>query len=290
MLVFMAFIVLLFAIVLYQLEKGESCYVGDPGCVVPEMIQDIVHPGQIIFVNKMGLPSSFQNVFFGVWFSFVTLTTVGYGDIVPVTDGGLCIAIFLMIAGQFYMAMPLTAAATTFYVVHEQYSEDNHQHQQQQIADDKQDNANNNNEDNKGLTVSRAPVLDDRLQLSLRFFTRAVRAQEHSLFTVVQEIQDAPFSIFDLETLQQHHKQQQQQQAQRLSQSQSQTQSVSLHTKKEEDSHTAASMRVVVLRKHIAQLRQEMSEMLHNGERDVIDLLMRYRDLLQGHQQQKSSR
>jgi voltage-gated potassium channel len=35
----------------------------------------------------------------GIWWSMVTVTTVGYGDVVPVTIGGRIVATFLMLAG-----------------------------------------------------------------------------------------------------------------------------------------------------------------------------------------------
>lgn len=41
----------------------------------------------------------------GIWFSFVTMTTVGYGDFVPVTSTGRWISIFLMILGIGFLSV-----------------------------------------------------------------------------------------------------------------------------------------------------------------------------------------
>eukprot|EP01038_Epipyxis_sp_PR26KG_P010778 gene10778-14473_t len=75
MICFLAFLTILCAIIIYQVEVGQACYVGDPGCVVPENIAYYVHIGDRIQVNKDHLGTQFGNVFFGIWFSFVTLTT-----------------------------------------------------------------------------------------------------------------------------------------------------------------------------------------------------------------------
>ncbi len=40
-----------------------------------------------------------------IYFSFVTLTSLGYGDIVPITHGAKSMAIFLSFSGQIYIAM-----------------------------------------------------------------------------------------------------------------------------------------------------------------------------------------
>jgi voltage-gated potassium channel len=42
---------------------------------------------------------SFSNISDGLWWAFVTLTTVGYGDIVPVTEAGRIIAVLTMAFG-----------------------------------------------------------------------------------------------------------------------------------------------------------------------------------------------
>lgn len=44
-------------------------------------------------------PQTFPNLFDAIWYSVVTTTTIGYGDIVPHTFSGRCIGIGLMITG-----------------------------------------------------------------------------------------------------------------------------------------------------------------------------------------------
>lgn len=40
-----------------------------------------------------------------IWWAVVTVTTVGYGDVAPITAGGKLVAIFLMFAGMFLIAL-----------------------------------------------------------------------------------------------------------------------------------------------------------------------------------------
>ncbi len=44
-------------------------------------------------------PETFDNAFTGAWWSIVTMTTVGYGDVVPHTLAGRMVAVSLMVAG-----------------------------------------------------------------------------------------------------------------------------------------------------------------------------------------------
>lgn len=50
----------------------------------------------------------------GVWWAMTTVTTVGYGDIVPQTNGGRVIAIVVMVVGIGFIALLTAAAAERF--------------------------------------------------------------------------------------------------------------------------------------------------------------------------------
>jgi len=58
--------------------------------------------GNLIFLLE---PGTVSNAFEGVWWSLVTMTTVGYGDIVPQTTAGKLLAALLMIIGIAMFAM-----------------------------------------------------------------------------------------------------------------------------------------------------------------------------------------
>jgi hypothetical protein len=113
-------LVIIFSILLYEVEKGKSCFVGDEGCDAPD---GIFTTGSLIWINKEGDLSQFPNIFISLWFSFVTITTTGYGAIIPVTNLGKLMDVIVMLAGACYMSMPLTAAASTFYAIFEEYHE-----------------------------------------------------------------------------------------------------------------------------------------------------------------------
>ena len=60
-------------------------------------------------------PKSFDNVWLGMWWGIQTVTTVGYGDIVPGTTWGKLIASFLMLGGLSILAL-VTGAITSGFV------------------------------------------------------------------------------------------------------------------------------------------------------------------------------
>ncbi|KAJ2806736.1 hypothetical protein H4R20_001574 [Coemansia guatemalensis] len=66
--------------------------------------------------KKNGVPevSPFQNVFFCLYWGFVTITTVGYGDYTPVSPWGQVIACVTMFMGVFTIVFPTSIISNNF--------------------------------------------------------------------------------------------------------------------------------------------------------------------------------
>jgi hypothetical protein len=189
--------------------------------------------------------------------------------------------IFMMIAGQFYMAMPLTAAATTFYQVHSVYEEDNEQIKANEDAaknggNIENDTANNNNDTTTTATATETtatiqPVLDTRLQMSIRHIIRHIRSFEYSLHEILQLLHAAPPMVYDENRMleeKQHSKGQQK-----------------YHKNHATTTTTTNPLTILItIKKKIATLCKDLEDCLHGSERDLVDMLYRYHQLLKGQQ------
>jgi voltage-gated potassium channel len=77
-----------------------------------------------VLAAERGQPgSSIENLGDGAWWAFVTIATVGYGDMVPVTPAGRAIGIVLMIVGLALVAI-ITASVASWFVSHNQGDSD----------------------------------------------------------------------------------------------------------------------------------------------------------------------
>jgi voltage-gated potassium channel Kch len=64
-------------------------------------------------------PETFDNVWLGMWWAMQTVTTVGYGDVVPAQTAGKVIAAFLMLGGLALFAV-VTGTITSVFVAQAQ--------------------------------------------------------------------------------------------------------------------------------------------------------------------------
>jgi voltage-gated potassium channel len=66
----------------------------------------------IYFFENEAQPEAFKSIIHSFWWSVVTLTTVGYGDIYPVTTGGQIFTFFVLMIGVGIITIPAGLIAT----------------------------------------------------------------------------------------------------------------------------------------------------------------------------------
>lgn len=66
----------------------------------------------IYYFESTTQPEQFKSVFHSLWWAVVTLTTVGYGDIYPVTVGGRIFTFFVLMVGLGIVAVPTGLVAS----------------------------------------------------------------------------------------------------------------------------------------------------------------------------------
>ena len=80
----------------------------------------VIVSSTFIYMLEQGNPSGyFDSMGDALWWSFVTITTVGYGDKVPMTDPGRVLAVFLMLGAIVSIALPsgvLASAMTQKFI------------------------------------------------------------------------------------------------------------------------------------------------------------------------------
>lgn len=70
----------------------------------------------IYYFENEAQPEQFSSIFDSLWWSIITLTTVGYGDVYPITVGGKVFTFFILMIGLGIVAIPtgiISSALTT---------------------------------------------------------------------------------------------------------------------------------------------------------------------------------
>lgn len=96
--------------------------------------------GAIMYVVE-GKQSGFTSIPAGIYWTIVTLTTVGYGDISPVTPLGQFIASFVMILGYGIIAVPTGIVTAEIAKTTQKHSNNNHTTCKDCGVEDHNDNA-----------------------------------------------------------------------------------------------------------------------------------------------------
>ncbi|NQT96834.1 MAG: ion transporter [Candidatus Marinimicrobia bacterium] len=68
----------------------------------------------IYYFEHVAQPDAFKSIFHSLWWAVATLTTVGYGDIYPITVGGKIFTFFILIIGMGIIAVPAGLIASAF--------------------------------------------------------------------------------------------------------------------------------------------------------------------------------
>lgn len=77
----------------------------------------------IYFFEHKVQPDAFSSVFHALWWAVATFTTVGYGDVYPITLGGRIFTFFVLVIGLGIVALPTAIIASTLTKVrHEEKS------------------------------------------------------------------------------------------------------------------------------------------------------------------------
>eukprot|EP01065_Artemidia_motanka_P023714 TRINITY_DN28388_c0_g1_i1.p1 TRINITY_DN28388_c0_g1~~TRINITY_DN28388_c0_g1_i1.p1 ORF type:complete len:671 (+),score=199.89 TRINITY_DN28388_c0_g1_i1:68-2014(+) len=71
--------------------------------------------------DDAGTPIDFQTIPVSMWWAWVTLTTVGYGDMYPRTDWGRFVASLAMVSGLLVVAYPVTMLMSSLEFAREDY-------------------------------------------------------------------------------------------------------------------------------------------------------------------------
>jgi voltage-gated potassium channel len=102
--------------------KSFRATVGRPGMLYVSGVNAILVLGGGVLLALIEPETVRHNAWNGVWWAVVTATTVGYGDITPVTPGGRLVGVALMLGGVGFVST-LAASIAAYFVGEEKKEE-----------------------------------------------------------------------------------------------------------------------------------------------------------------------
>ncbi|KAL9655251.1 hypothetical protein ABK040_009025 [Willaertia magna] len=91
------------------------------------------------WLRSDGQTSPFSNIMVCMWFSIVSLATVGYGDVTPITVPGRMIAILTILSGIMIMALPSMAVGGNYSKLLDEYAREMAKRKASGILDEEED-------------------------------------------------------------------------------------------------------------------------------------------------------
>lgn len=79
----------------------------------------------IYYFENEAQPEAFKSIFHSLWWATTTLTTVGYGDIYPITTGGRIFTFFVLLIGLGVVSVPAGLLASALGKAREMEDEEN---------------------------------------------------------------------------------------------------------------------------------------------------------------------
>lgn len=97
---------------LFEVLRAEGRVIG--AAMFTLFLTLIFAASAIYLVENEGQPEDFANIPQAMWWAIVTVTTVGYGDVVPITPVGKVLGAFLGLIGVGMVALPAGILASGF--------------------------------------------------------------------------------------------------------------------------------------------------------------------------------
>ncbi|XP_061179185.1 potassium voltage-gated channel protein Shaw-like [Saccostrea echinata] len=106
------------------------------GILIAVFILSNLFFGYLIYYAEFEDKNSFNNAFLGVWWAVVTMTTVGYGDVVPTCYLGRVVGMVCALTGILILSMPVAIVTSNFTIYYNKLKEyTNHKHKEERKSE-----------------------------------------------------------------------------------------------------------------------------------------------------------